>query len=236
MAHKSTRRHVTVSRTRVMTRVRGRWIPPVLAAAALVAGTWMSSRNTDWEADNREERRLGLAAELDSQPLIAEKHFLAALRHNKYDWETHLSLATIEHHWNGNFDHALSHYLLALAYCPEPGQNEELSRQIALVTLLRDGALENPYDALTDMFAAVEEDSLHLFRQRLVPTLETDFEEYWDAWRKRGRGKPFYQYITPLPDGSYDAAVEVTYPDRSNLLIRLSCHRHDIWRLALSFP
>ena len=230
------RRQTELLRTRPRRRDARRWYLAALALVLLAAALWLFTRDTRWSIRQMEARERGLAAELNSQPVAARAAYEEALATNPYDWETHLSLAGIFYHWLNNHEGALRHYLLAMAYCPDPAMVDEISRAAGILSLIRDGSLENPADAIEDLFQAAETEAEHLFLQRLGPDLRGDFDLFWKTWRERGRGIVVYQTISLGSDGRYDAGVEITFPDGVDMFLRLGCRRRDIWRLNLSFP
>lgn len=232
-------RHTTrpMNRTRIMRRPdTSAWPAAIGVALLLAAAILLFSRDIQWLSRARAARARAAAGALNGQIEVARDSYGEALNNDPYDWEDHLSLARILYHWLDDHENALRHYLYARAYCHDPAVGEEIDRAVAILSLMREGGLEDPGDALEDMFAAVEADSEFLFRQRLTGAPLRDSDLFWRAWRERGRGKVIYHSITPEPDGGYDAMIGIDYPDGVNMNLRLTSRRHDIWRLYLSFP
>ncbi|MCC8180749.1 MAG: hypothetical protein LIP23_07575 [Planctomycetes bacterium] len=229
-------RYPDIARTRIIVRQGKRWPYAVGALLLLLAAFWLFGRDTMWELRSREAKIRGEAAEFNNLPDIARINYESALASNPYDWETHLALAGILHHWLNDQDNAHRHYLYAMAYCPDDSVADEIGRTETIVRLMREGEIENPMDAVEDMFQAVEADAYRVFYHRLTPELNLYFDLFWHGWKSRGRGRIFYQNITLEDDGGYNAAVEIRFSDGTDLCARFRSRRHDIWRMSLSFP
>lgn len=232
----------TMRRTGDGGRVRGvgnpgrRWLALALIVLSMGAAGWIFNRDIDWDARRREARILGLEAANDGDFETARHRFEIAVANNPYDWESHLSLADILYHHLNDTPGALRHYYRVLAYNADFELDEEVGEKIAILTMLRTGALENPVDALTDMEISVEEGAKAAFQRRLAPRLRRELEAYWDSWEQRGKGKVVYRNITNLRNGFYDAVLELDYQDGTSMSMHFLCPVRDIWRLELSFP
>lgn len=214
----------------------GRWLAAALVLAAAAAGAFMLNRDVDWETRNREARALGRTAETNGNHAAARRFYETALANHPYDWETHLALARLLQRFLGDNENALRHYLYALAYGPAAASTPETRREIAVLRLIRSGELEDPRNALEDMFLAVETGSRDVFGQRLAPALRDDFEDYWRGWSRRGRGRVAFCRVTGGRAGTYDAMVELDFPDESSASMHLAGGLRSVWRLELAFP
>jgi tetratricopeptide (TPR) repeat protein len=224
------------------TKVRGvgnprrRWLALVLIVLSLGAAVWVFNRDIDWKVRGREARILGLAAENDGDFATARRCFEAAVANNPYDWESHLSLADLLYHRLNDNSGALRHYYYALAYAADPDLRERVDEKVAILGMLRTGALENPVDALEEMELSVAEGAGGPFQRRLAPRLRQELSAYRAAWEQRGRGTVVYRNITNLRNGFYDAVLELDYADGTSMSMHFLCPIRDIWRLELSFP
>lgn len=219
-----------------MRRPERRWPVFLLVAFTAVAALYVFTRDTHWERRNLEARARGLEAEYNGHYAAARGYFETALRNNPYDWETHLSLAENLRHRYNDIDQALRHYLFVLTYTPDPLVSAEVNQIVEVLKLMREGALENPADAVEDMFLAVEETSRVVFRQRLTKELIPDAALYYQGWLERGRGQIVFSAIQSLGEGNYDAMVEMAFEDGTSMSMLFHCRLHDIWRLKFSFP
>lgn len=213
-----------------------RWIAVGLIVLSAVSAYLVLGRDVDWRTRAREARLLGLTAENNGNHKPARQYYETALANDPYDWETHLSLANLLNHFLDDNENALRHYLYALAYSPNASIVEDTEREIAILRLIRAGDLENPLDALEDMFQAVESGAMNVFRGRLALGLRDDFMEYWRGWNRRGRGEVTFCRIVSERDGFFDAMVEMDFPDGTSMSIHLISPLDDIWRLELGFP
>ena len=213
-----------------------RWLALFLLLTALVAAYAALSRDTKWEERSRASRLQGDTAYHNGNYQTARTLYETALADNPYDWETRLALANILAKNLNAPDDALKHYTLALAYSPEPSIVDDTQHQTAILHLLRSGELENPQDAIEDMFVAIETDAKHLFTRRLALSLRHETDKFWDAWKKRGRGAITNMTIINAHDGSYDASLELDFPDSTAMSLHLRSPLRDLWRLDLSFP
>lgn len=213
-----------------------RWAALMLVLLCIVAAFLVFSRDVSWESRRREARALGLTAEHNGNYEAARRHFEAAVANHPYDWETHLSLANILNYRLNDPDNALRHYLYALAYAPEPSLLRDAQNEVDVLNLVRRGQIENPHDALDDIFAALEANAESLFYRRLSIVLRADAKAFWDGWKQRGRGTVSGVRIVSRHDGFYDAMVELDFPDETAMSVHLYCPLGDIWRLELSFP
>jgi hypothetical protein len=213
-----------------------RWLALFLVLASIVAAFSIFNRDVDWHSRNRLARKRGDTANHNGNYEAARAHYEAALANNPYDWETHLALADILAHKLNVPDGALTHYSFALAYSPEPSIVEGARQAITVLRLIRTGELENPYDAVDDMFRAMEGGARELFMRRLSIGLRADADAFWEAWNARGRGSISSIKIVYGHDGFYDAALELDFPDDTTMLMHFRCPLRDIWRLDLSFP
>lgn len=213
-----------------------RWLALFLVLGSIAAAYVLFSRDVDWETRNRSARKQGDTAYHNGNYEAARAHYEAALANNPYDWETHLALASILGTKLNAPDDALKHYTFALAYSPEPSIVDGALQQIAILRLMRSGELENPFDALEDMFQAIEADAQSMFARRLSIGLRDDLDAFWNAWKARGRGSVASMNIISGHDGFYDAAIELDFPDDTTMFMHLRAPLRDIWRLDLSFP
>lgn len=236
MQHTTMRRFSDTVKTRGLGGVARRWLALGLLALAAVSAYLILTRDIEWGSRSREARRAGITAETNANYPEARRHYETALANNPYDWETHLALAKLLYHQLNDYDNALRHYLYALAYSPDVSFVAQVEQEIAVLRLIRSGQLENPLDALSDMFLAVEEGAEQIFRRRLALRLRADFPDYWRAWNRRGRGTVTYCNITATRDGFYDAVVELDFPDQTTMSMHFVAPLQDTWRLELSFP
>lgn len=213
-----------------------RWLALILVVVSISAAVLIFSRDTAWESRRKEARRLGLAAENGGRFPEARAHYETALVNHPYDWRTHLSLANLLNHRLNAPEDALRHYLYALAYAPEPALLAEAGKQVEILKLMRRGELENPHDAIEDMFLAMEAGAESIFYRRLSIILRHDAGAYWEGWRRRGRGTVTRMRIVGHRDGFYDALAELDFPDETSMSLHLYCPLKDIWRLEVGFP
>lgn len=208
----------------------------VLALCAAGAGWLVLGRDVDWPSRNRAARARALAAENAGDYGRARSGYEEALVSHPYDWEAHLRLANLLNHRLNVRSDALRHYLHALAYSPDRSIDAAARAEIAILHLLRNGELEDPADALEDMFLAAGAGAREEFLFRLDTGLLEGGDSYWSAWRERGRGKIAYSRIESDGRGLYDAMVELVFADGSSMSMHLRCPLRNIWRLGLSFP
>lgn len=230
--------HTTIRLKRVRNSdnsLRG-WLAVLLLLLSAAAAYFVFTRDIDWDKRGREERGLGQTTHNNGNQELARDHFEAALANNPYDWRAHLALANLLNHYLGNQDGALRHYLYALAYSPEPGIENETQTKITILRLMRTGELEDPRNALEDMFVAVENDAVGIFSRRLSVSLYEDAQAYWKGWKERGRGRISYCRIENTNDGYYDATVELDFPDGTTMAMHFICSLREVWRLQVSFP
>ncbi|MDR3077729.1 MAG: hypothetical protein LBV15_03075 [Planctomycetota bacterium] len=213
------------------------WLPTlILPLAAAIGAVCLFTRDMSWESRWRESGRLGRAAERDGETVAARDFYEAALRDHPYDWETRLALADLLNYEFHDNAAALTNYLIAMAGIPGGTAPEETARQMRLLRLIRSGVVEDPVDAAEDMFLAVEAGTERAFRRRLSTVLIRDSAAYWEGWRRRGRGRIGSRRLMELPDGSYAAVLEASFPDRSRLSFRFAADARGVWRLELGFP
>lgn len=228
------------SRTRSMRRGSGggkiRLLAMALVVVSATAAYVVLTRDVDWDRRSRAQRHLGDTAVVNGRFKEARVHYQEALADNPYDWRVHLALADILSHKLNAPVEALRHYLLTLAYSPTPSIQETVSSEVAILRLIHSGELENPFDAVEDMFQAVEQDAERLFTMRLSDELRGSSDVYWNAWTQRSRGGIADVQIVAGQDGMYDAAVELVFPDMTGLRLHLRCSLRDVWRMDLSFP
>jgi tetratricopeptide (TPR) repeat protein len=208
----------------------------VLAVAVIAAAYFVFSRDIDWENRSRKARQQGLNAYYNGDFGLARKHYEAALADNPYDWMTHRSLANLLFRRLNEPEDALRHYLYSEAFSPELGVNEEVKGDVEIIRLVRSGELENPRDAIDEMFQSVDAGAIAAFMRRLSPNLREDRLAYWDGWNRRGRGVLTRMVIVSNNNGFYDAFVEMQFADGAAMSMHLICQLRDIWRVELSFP
>ncbi len=213
-----------------------RWLAIGMVALSIIAAIWLFSRDIEWENRRREARLNGLSAEANGNYQAAREFFELALANHPYDWKTHLSLARILNHRLGDYTGAMRHYYYALGYTPEPSAMQDVRSELEVLDMIRRGELENPRDAIEDMFLAMEAGTEQLFRYRLSRRLKDDFSAYWNAWRQRGRGDTVYCRIRNEKDGFFDANVDLVFPDATSMSMHLYCVKNQVWRLEISFP
>lgn len=213
-----------------------RWLAIALVVFSIGSAVWIFNRDVDWEVRRREARNQGLTAFNNGNMEEARRQFEMALINQPYDWETHFSLANVLNNHLGDSEGALRHFLYALAYAPDISELPNIEAKIAVLRMIHSGELENPLDALEDMFMAVEANSPNVFRRRLSPKLRDDFTAYWEAWRRRGRGMVTYYHVDSEHNGFYDAVLEMDFGDDTTMSMHFYCPVRDIWRLELSFP
>lgn len=207
-----------------------------LLILAVSAGWAVLSRDTGWELRSRAARAHGDTANRNGRYGDARLSYEAALRDDPYDWNTHLALADILAHKLNDPLSALRHYTYALAYSANPAIVDPARHEIAILGLLRSGELENPRDAAEDMFLAAGAAAKDAFAARLSPALAPHAEEFFEAWRTRGRGTVAGMRISSGADGFYDAALEVDFPGGTTMLMHLRAALRDVWRLDVSMP
>ncbi len=208
----------------------------VLVLATVSAAYLVFTRDVSWERRNSGARRQGLNAVHNGNFLAARDYFQNALANHPYDWRTHYNLANIQSHRLNDPEAALKHYLYTLAYCPESAILARARAEVDILRLVRSGELENPADALNDMFDSAEGGARWLFEQRLSLPARGEAEAYWQGWRKRGRGMLANLRIRIRGESLYDAYMEVRYPDGTVMSMHFTARLRDIWRLSLAFP
>lgn len=213
-----------------------RFLALAVGAGAVAVGIAVLARDVEWRHRGREAVRLGDGARDNGNYEAARDHYLRAIADNPYDWEAHHRLAAILNHCLNDHEGALRHYLLALAYSPDPGIVDATTREVTILRLMRAGELENPAQAIEDMFQAVESNARSAFVGRLDDPLWHAAEAYWQGWLRRGRGKVAAMKIASVQGGHYHAAVELGFPDETSMLLHLRCPPRDVWRLNLGFP
>lgn len=212
------------------------WLALMLGLLAVLGALVVLTRDVAWDSRCRQARLLGHTAYGNGNYQAARTHYEEALANNPYDWESHYSLAQIFNHRLNDYEGALRHYLYALAYSPDAVIVESTKREINILRLIRSGELENPLEAVEDMFQSVESNARHAYLRRLELRLRRDIGAYWEGWRTRGRGEVVSTKITSNHEGIYDAAIELQFPDDTSMLLHLQSPLRDIWRLDLSFP
>lgn len=210
-----------------------RWLAVGLVLTAVAVAWFVFRRDVTWPARSRDAYRLGATAAHVGNFSLAREHFETALANHPYDWTVHHALANVLFHQLNDQDNALRHYLYTLAYSPDPAVDETVRAKIDVIRLMRAGELENPHDALEDMFLAVENDAEAAFRRRVVAD---NGAPYWQAWKARGRGRVTNMRITSSHDGFYDSVLEIAFPDDTGMAMHFLCPLRDVWRLELSFP
>ncbi len=213
-----------------------RWLAIGLALIALAAAWAVLGRDVGWERRSRASRERGDTAGRNGNYEAARTLYETALANDRYDWETHLALADLLAHKLDDPGDALRHYTYALAYSGNPSIVEATRQEMTILRLMRSGELENPRDAVEDMFLSVEGGARDLFAQRLSGGLRPDEDAFWQAWTQRGRGSIEGMRIANGHDGLYDAALEVAFADGTTMLMHFRCPLRDIWRLDVSFP
>lgn len=213
-----------------------RWSAIFLATLTVCATIWLLGRDIGWESRLREAQAAADSAIKNGNFRSAKEHYLLALANQPYDWESHLALARLEMLRFNDYESALRHFLYALAYSPEQSTAQEVKGDIEVLRMIRRGELENPRDALEDMFLAVEEGARLVFLSRLAPNLESVSDAYWQAWSQRGRGFLNYCQIRGGNDGIFDANIELFFPDNTSMSMRFYCVKGSAWQLELSFP
>jgi hypothetical protein len=213
-----------------------RWLATGLFVFAMASAIAVWCRDVDWEKRQHEARAMGRTAETNGNYQRARQYYEAALANHPYDWESHFSLAKILNHHLNDQDDALRHYLYAMAYSPESAVVANARQETVILELVRSGEIENPLDAVEDMFMAVEAGAREAFALRLSPALRKSADIYWRAWKKRGRGTPVFSRVHNERDGFFDAVVELDFPDGTSMSMHLHCPYLDIWRLDVSFP
>ena len=207
-----------------------------LALGALAAAYLVFSRDIDWENRAEKARQQGVIAYYNDDFELTRKYYETALANNPYDWMTHRSLANLLFRRLNDPTAALRHYLYSQAFSPEPGVNAEVKEEVDIIRLMRSGELENPRDAIDEMFQSVEAGAVAAFMRRLSTNLREDRLTYWDGWLRRGRGIVTRVVITSNKNGFYDAFVEMQFADGAAMSMHLMCQLRDVWRLELSFP
>ena len=213
-----------------------RAIALILLFSVCAMGVWLATRDFRWEQRAEEAKLRGTTARQNGAFKTASIHYQEVLANNPHDWEAHLALASLYDHRLDKPGEALKHYLYALAYSPEPSIAGEARSSVDIIRLRMAGDLENPADALDDMFMSVESGSRDLFRHRLGDSLRPDIDAFWNAWNARGRGSIIYSRIAVLGDNLYDAYIEISYQDGSEMSMHFVCVENDVWRLYASFP
>ncbi len=230
MRHATTQR---IRRSRGVLELLRFYAAIIFALAAIAAACFVFTRDIGWPARSREARRRAHAAEADGDYLRARSAYEAALSGNPYDWETSLELANLLNHRLGLRADALRHYLRALAYSPDPSIIPETEAKIRILRLLRAGELEDPRDALEDMFTAAESGAKALFLRRLDRESRLEGEQRFREWRGRERGRTVLGRIEEDRNGRYEAMLDVHYPDGTEMPVRMRCLPRDVWRVIL---
>lgn len=212
------------------------WLAVSLLVLAAAAAYFVFTRDLDWDVRSRAARELGLTAQNNGNYEQARTYFETALADHPYDWRAHLALANLLNHYLNDQNGALRHYLYALAYSPEGGIEKETEAKIRILRLMRSGELEDPRNALEDMYVAVENNAQGIFSRRLSITLHEDAAAYWEGWRERGRGRVSFCRVESTNDRFYDAMVGLDFPDGTVMAMHFVCSLRDTWRLQVSFP
>lgn len=212
------------------------WTAVVLSVLALAGALLVFSRDVAWQTRSQEAVERAQTAVVNGKYELARGLYMDAIANNPYDYETHQALAEILNHRLNDHEGALRHYLYSLAYSPEISGSEAVRREITILGLIRSGELENPLDAIEEMFNCVEGNAKKAFIRRVEIRHRGDGDAYWEGWRKRGRGVVTGMRITNNHEGFYDAAMELRFPDDTVMLVHLLCPLRDIWRLDLAFP
>lgn len=237
MAHRILRRSADTDGIAGARGMGRRWLALALVFFSLLSAIMVFSRDVEWRQRRHEARRQGLTAEVNGDFPAARRHFETALAYHPYDWETHLSLAEVLNHRLGDYDNALRHYLYGLAYSPEPAVVEPTRRKISILRLIRAGELEDPRDALADMFLAAEAGERRTFNRRLAANLLPKAPQYLESWGERGRGEVLFSRVLGERDGFFDATVELSFPESGTTMsLHLQCPLRDVWQLSLGFP
>jgi hypothetical protein len=218
---------------RLWTRREAAYLLPGLTASLLLL---LSFLDLDWERRSIAARIAARLAEDRGVYASAAILYRAALADQPYDWESRLALADIQYRHDRDTSPVLGNYLIALAGTPEEYARADTAGKMRILRLFRSGALEDPADAVDDMFLAVEAGARRAFIRRLAPELLADAGAYWKGWRERGRGRMVSRRIFENGDGSYDAIVELAFLDGSQMSVRLAGTESGAWRLAYGFP
>lgn len=213
-----------------------RWLALLLGLLAVAGALTLFTRDVNWRARSHEAKRRAVGAYHNGNYEAARDAFIEALENNPYDWESHHRLAGLLNHRLNDPEGALRHYLYTMAYSPDSDIVEPTKREINILRLIRSGELENPVEAIEDMFQSVESNAPKAFMRRLEEQLRRDGDAYWHGWTQRGRGTVVWTKITSNHEGLYDAAVGITFPDETAMLLHMQCPLRDIWRVDLSFP
>lgn len=209
------------------------YLLPGLAAGLTLL---LASLDLDWERRSGEARAAARLAEELGEYASAAILYRAALADQPYDWESRLALADIQYRYDRDTSVALGNYLAALAAAPEEYAGAATARKMRILRLFRSGALEDPADAVDDMFLAIEAGAELAFARRFAPELLSDAGTYWSGWRERRRGKVVSRRIFENGGGPYGAIVELAFPDDSRMSVRLVGTESGAWRLVSGFP
>ncbi len=203
----------------------------VFTLCAAGAAWLVFTRDVDWPVRNREARLRGHAAEGGGDYVLARSWYEAALASHPYDWDTRLQLANLLNYRLFDREGALVQYLYALAYSPDPSIAAETEAKVRVIRLLRGGELEDPADALEDIFVAAETGAEDLFLSRFAEEATgTEGNDLWEAWRGRGRGRVQFSRVESGRDGVYVALLEVEYPGGEAAPVRMRCRVRELWK------
>lgn len=177
------------------------WIALILSIVALSGGLIVLGRDVAWQSRSQDAVQLAKTAVENGKYDAARALYMSAIENNPYDYEAHQALADILNHRLNNHEGALRHYLYSLAYAPSITNSEIVRREISILRLIRAGELENPLDAIEEMFDCVEGNAKGAFLRRVEIRHRNESDAYWEGWKKRERGAITGMKITNNHEG-----------------------------------
>lgn len=213
-----------------------------LAAALFVVPLilWLAWRKPDGNSPHLKELRLGILAEQSRDYAAARLHYVRALETNPSFFQANLLLALLLDRRFGDNGAALEHYRLALAAWiePEDAGIGEYPAKAAIVDAagildkIRQGEIEDPWDAATEMLEAAEASARFAFFLRLDAGLLPRGDDILAEWRAKGEVKTVYRDMVRTDDGGYAALVELGRDGVTVETVRFTCKSGNPWCLA----
>ncbi len=198
--------------------------------------SWIATRDLQWKRKHDAAMEHGTWAANADDFQAARDYYLQALIFNPYSPEAHYRIAEIYGSFFGENEEALKHYAAALDFAPKQQRAVEAANAIAVLEMIMAGILEDPVDAVEDMYIAASQQSLASFSNRLDPTLPGNAGAYMKAWSERGKGVLRHRRIRQRSDDEFDAVLSFSYANGDRMSMHFTCQPGQPWKLDASFP
>ncbi|MDR3212077.1 MAG: hypothetical protein LBU79_09205 [Planctomycetota bacterium] len=208
----------------------------LLLLASVLLAIFVLTQDVNWQNDHNDCLSAAIQAAGEGSYDEALTFFQAALGFNPYSPEAHLGLGIILDHNFGDNIGALRHYQAALRENPLLPDHQKAIFALPVLEAIISCRIEDPQDAIEDMWLAVTENMPLLFRSRLGPDALAQAEVYWQAWRERGRGKLVRRRVRLSEGHPYEVVLSYSFPNGEIKSLRFACQEGEPWRLDLAFP